>query len=169
MLELRDRLRSDCGERRVAEVLRDEAESFFLELDRPRRAANALSSQVRLDGFREALRALLVNGQPAVSSLFDQLALVPCGDPQIRRAEALAVTTAVDREVCPGTGDRVSRDSYVQLPELRVFIRRGFRPGVNCTRPDEVVHVRRQVSHRATKSQEPWSLASMSPRAQRRD
>ena len=61
-----------------------------------------------------------------MSSLFDHLALAAGGDAQIRRAQAFAVTTAVDREVRPGTGDRVSRGSYVQLPELRIIIRRGI-------------------------------------------
>jgi hypothetical protein len=50
-LELRDRVR-DCGERHVAEVLRIEAESFLLELDSPRRAANPLGSQVGVDRRR---------------------------------------------------------------------------------------------------------------------
>ena len=71
-LELRDRLRRDRGERHVAEVLLDEAESFLLELDRARRAAHPLGVQVGVDRIRQPLRPLFVGGQPAVASFFDR-------------------------------------------------------------------------------------------------
>ena len=168
-LKVGDCRRGDRGERHVAEVLLDDAEPLLLEFDRASGAPDPFRSQVCIDGFGETLRPLLVNGQSAVSSLLDQLALAASCNAQVRRAEALAITTAVDREVRPGTADRVSRGSYVQLPELRVFIRRGIRPRVNCARADELVHVRGQVPHRASKPQEPRTLAAMSPGAKRCD
>ena len=100
-LKVCDRRRRDRGERHVAKVLLDDAEPLLLEFDRASGAPDPFGSQVRVDGFRQPLRSLLVDGQSAVSSLFDHLALAPCGDAQIRRAEAFAVTTAVDREVRP--------------------------------------------------------------------
>jgi hypothetical protein len=76
-------------------------EPLLLEFDGARGAPDPFRSQVRVDPFGQPLRSLFIDGEPAVSSLFDHLAFAAGRDTQIRRAEALAVTTAVDREVRP--------------------------------------------------------------------
>ena len=75
-----------------------------------------LAVQVGVDRLRQPLRSLFVGRQPAVSSLFDQLALSARRRSQVRRAETLPVSTAGDGEVCPVPADRVSRDSYGNSP-----------------------------------------------------
>ncbi|HKY23408.1 MAG TPA: hypothetical protein VJM31_19485 [Vicinamibacterales bacterium] len=100
-LKLGNRRRGDRRERHVAEVLLDEAEPFFFELDRAGGAPNPLSIQVGADRIREQLRALFVGGQPAVSRFFDELAFSARRGSQIRRAQPLPVSAAGDGEVCP--------------------------------------------------------------------
>jgi hypothetical protein len=53
------------------------------------------------------------------------------------------------RPLVTSIDDAVRFADDAQLPELRVIIRRGIRPRVNCARANELVHVRRQVPHRA--------------------
>jgi hypothetical protein len=60
---------------------------------------------------------LLINCEPAVSRLFDQLGLSPCRDAQARH-EPLAGTMARNREVSPLLRPRFQR-LIPQLPELR--------------------------------------------------
>ena len=168
-LELRDRRRRDRGERHVAEVLLDEAEPLLLELDRPRRAAHPLGSQVRVDRLRQPLRSLFVGGEPAVASLFDQLALAARRRSQIRRAEALAVTTAGDGEVCPVLATAFPETHTRNSPSSESPSDEETDRRVNCARPNEVSHVGGQVPNGTPEPQETRPLSSMPPRAQRRD
>ena len=62
------------------------------EFDRACRASDLLRSQVRVDCLGQVLRSLFIGGEPAMSCLFDHLALAAGGNAQVRRAEALAVT-----------------------------------------------------------------------------
>ena len=105
----------------------------------------SVCNQVGVNGIRQPLWSLLVGREPAVSSLFDHLALAACADAQVRRAEALAVATAVDREVRPVLATALP-EAIHPTPELRIIIKRGIRLRVNCARANELVHVRRQVA-----------------------
>src|SRR5690606_21906406 len=100
-LVLRDRLCGDGGERHVAEVALQRDEPPFLELDRARRAVQALAVDVCVHRPEQALRSLFVRGDGAVTGLFAELPFLPLGVLQVRRVQTRAVATAIDREVRP--------------------------------------------------------------------
>jgi hypothetical protein len=56
-----------------------------------------------------------------------------------------------------------------QLLGASLSIRRRFLAGVNGACADEVLEVCRQVAHGPAETQEPWSLSTVTPRAQRGD
>jgi hypothetical protein len=58
-----------------------------------------------------------------VSSLFDHLALAAGGDSQIRPAQALALTTAVEGRPVLATA---FPEAHTFNSELRIIIKRGF-------------------------------------------
>src|SRR5260221_10220704 len=78
-----------------------EGQALLLELECPRRAAHPLRPKVRLDGFGQPFRSLLVGGEQATACALKQVALALLGRLQIRGAEALPVTLSGDGEVCP--------------------------------------------------------------------
>ena len=100
-LEVGDRRRRDRRQRRIAEMLLDEAQALLLELDRSRRATHSLGGKVRFDRFRQPFRSLLVGGQQPAAGVLNQLALALLRLLQVRRAETLPVTLPGDGEVCP--------------------------------------------------------------------
>ena len=59
----------------------------------------ALAVDVGVDCLEQPLRPLRVRGNGTKSGIFNELPLLPPRRLQVRRAEALAIAPAVDREV----------------------------------------------------------------------